>query len=57
MKCELRLCVYWQDDECILNQITIDSLGMCSECILVDIDESILAQAREDFFRRTEETH
>lgn len=52
MNCENRLCVYWRENLCILDKIEIDSLGMCSACILVDIAETQLRAAREAFLRR-----
>ena len=47
MKCENSLCVYQFEDKCILKEIKIDSLGMCTECIYPDIDENVLKEAKE----------
>ena len=47
MKCENSLCVYQFEDKCILNEVKIDSLGMCTECIYPDIDENVLKEAKE----------
>lgn len=35
MDCENYLCIYENNHKCVLDNISIDSLGMCSECIYV----------------------
>jgi len=35
MKCENEYCIYNKDYLCILDEINIDSLGMCDSCILL----------------------
>lgn len=37
MKCELDYCIYNKDSLCILNEIQLNSLGMCDESIIVSI--------------------
>ncbi len=54
MKCENNLCVYQLNGKCILNKISIDSLGMCAECILPDFDEKTLNESKESFLKRYE---
>ena len=44
MLCDTSLCIYWNEGNCILNEISIDSLGMCDSCIYVDIDEAELSK-------------
>ena len=46
MKCENNYCIYQYEDKCILDEISIDSLGMCTECIYPDIDEKTLNEAK-----------
>ena len=46
MKCENELCVYQSGDECILRSISIDSQGMCADCILATLDDETLAAAK-----------
>jgi len=46
MKCENNLCVYQWKGECTIEKTTIDSLGMCAQCIYPNIDEDILKQAK-----------
>lgn len=46
MKCENNFCIYQDKGRCILNKVSIDSLGMCTECTYPNIDEKILNQAK-----------
>ena len=46
MNCENKFCIYQSEGECILEEIDIDSLGMCADCIYPDIDEEVLNQAK-----------
>ena len=46
MKCENNYCIYQYEDKCILDEISIDGLGMCAECIYPDIDEKTLNEAK-----------
>ena len=39
MNCALNYCIYNKDHVCILNEIEIDSLGMCESCELVSVPE------------------
>ena len=42
MNCSNCWCIYEEDGLCCLDEIDIDSLGHCSECINVSIDDEIL---------------
>lgn len=55
MDCENTLCVYWAADSCILDEISIDPLGMCSAYIQLNIDEETLKAGREKFLERAKE--
>lgn len=57
MDCENNLCVYWEADSCILDTISIDSLGRCAACILISIDEKTLKAGREKFLARSEDAN
>lgn len=46
MRCENSFCIYQSKGNCMLDQIDIDYLGMCAECIQPDIDKEILYQAK-----------
>lgn len=51
MKCENKFCVYWQEDACLLDEISLDSQGCCEECVYVNVEEEILNKKRTDFFQ------
>ena len=53
MMCENLFCVYWSDNECILDEISIDIQGSCESCIYVDIDDESLKKSREKFLNRS----
>ena len=46
MKCENRFCIYQYKGNCTLDEINIDSSGMCTECIRPDIDEDFLTKEK-----------
>ena len=46
MKCENCFCIYQAKGKCIIKNVSINSMGMCTECIYADIDEKILKQSK-----------
>lgn len=54
MRCENYYCVYWCNNNCTLTEISLDIQGNCQECILVDIDQSTIQKAREQFIAKYE---
>lgn len=46
MQCENIFCIYWAEDECILENITLDIKGVCQNCIYVDMKEDDLHSQR-----------
>lgn len=48
MLCENLFCIYWSNDECVLDNISLDIQGSCTSCIYVNIDESILKSQRKN---------
>ena len=47
MKCNNDLCVYWKEDACILDSISINEIGLCNEYISVDIPSDKLEEYRK----------
>ena len=47
MQCENQYCIYWQDDSCLLNEVSLDVRGCCQSCIYATIPESLLKNSRE----------
>ena len=46
MQCENLFCIYWAENECVLDDITLDIKGICQSCIYVNIQESDLRSCR-----------
>ena len=52
MRCENYLCIYWLDNNCTLDCVTLDVQGRCQELIYVTIEENILKHQREIILER-----
>ncbi len=48
MKCENIFCIYWKNNKCILDKITLDIKGVCQECIYINISENKLKRKRNE---------
>ncbi len=55
MQCENEFCIYWEDGECILEDISIDIGGRCDDCIYVNIPEEQLKTARKEILDKYED--
>lgn len=55
MNCQNNFCIYQSKDRCTLDCISIDALGMCTECIYPNIDKNILNQAKEQLLKKYEQ--
>ena len=42
INCENFLCIYQKNNKCILNEISLDNLGICGQSIYVDIEKEKL---------------
>ena len=47
MQCRNVFCVYYKDDACVLENVSLDEQGSCEEMIYIDIDDNILKEKRE----------
>jgi|GEM_PF-1431178 len=54
MKCEFDYCIYNRDFSCILSDVTINSFGMCDECIIVSLDKEFLESEKVRQFKELE---
>lgn len=54
MICENSFCIYWENDSCILDEVTLNSDGICESRIHVDIPESYLGKIREEQLEKIE---
>lgn len=44
--CENSLCIYQKTGWCSLDTITLDDVGLCKECIIVDLNDKELDQRK-----------
>ena len=56
MECYNNLCVYWKQDTCILDSISINEIGLCNEYISVDIPSDKMEEYRKDHLQELCET-
>ena len=54
MICENNFCIYWEDDNCILDEISLNTFGCCEECICVNIEEEYLKIKRKELLDKYE---
>ncbi len=47
MKCENIFCIYQKKGECVLEFVDHDFFGNCTECICVEIEESLLNEMKK----------
>ncbi len=48
MQCQFAFCVYQSDGMCLLDSISIDSMGMCEDCIVVNLDDAVLQEKKQE---------
>ncbi len=46
MICENHFCIYWWENTCILEEVTLDIQGTCQQCIYISIDDKDLQPLR-----------
>ncbi len=46
MICENHFCIYWWENACILEEVTLDIQGTCQQCIYISIDDKDLQPLR-----------
>lgn len=55
MKCENEFCIYQENDECVLEEVSLDIIGQCTECIYVDLNKEVLISEKEKLRKRLSE--
>ena len=55
MYCEYSYCIYYKERACILDEIRVDSIGLCGSCETITIPEEILEGYREKRLKEIEE--
>ena len=44
--CDNTFCIYWENQHCLLDSISLDDTGSCSDCICISFPEDNLEQKR-----------
>ena len=57
MTCQNIFCIYQRNNECILEEISLDIIGICDNCIYVDIDTKMLNELKENQLRNIEKRY
>ena len=52
MDCENIFCIYQSKGKCTVEEIEIDSMGMCATCLYPEIDKKVLERAKRDILER-----
>ena len=47
MQCENYFCIYFDNNSCILSNVSLDVTGLCQDCIYLNIDKNVLNSERE----------
>lgn len=55
MRCNNIFCIYFENNNCGLEEISLDIQGSCQSCIYVDIPETQLENYRQSLLRKYEE--
>ncbi len=55
MNCENALCIYNEDMICSLDEIYLNSCGMCTDCIIPNIPQEILQSCKKIAIKRLKE--
>lgn len=54
MLCENEYCIYQKSKKCMLDTISIDEFGRCSECIVPNFPYKALEKAKEKTLKKLE---
>lgn len=55
MNCEFNDCIYNKGSSCILDEIQVNSLGMCESCEIVAVPKEILETLKNRRLKEIEE--
>jgi len=52
IKCEYKYCIYEENELCILDSTTINSTGLCENCILPTFDNKLLSELKDETLKQ-----
>ena len=47
IRCENYLCMYMEDEKCLLDEIALDVCGVCQDCIYIEIPEDEIERIKK----------
>jgi len=47
ISCENVFCIYYEKDKCILDSISLDEMGICTNVFFVNVEELYLSYKRK----------
>ncbi len=47
MKCENEFCIYQENGDCIIDDISLDAAGCCTECINISLNKNFLTEIKK----------
>lgn len=53
--CSVDMCIYNENGECLLDDIEINELAMCAECILVSVPDDTVQKLKQEARDREDE--
>ena len=56
MRCENVFCVYCHKEECILDEISLNEIGLCDCCIIVNVPEEELVKQKRTLLKMYDES-
>lgn len=54
LNCENQFCIYEENGKCILDKVELDIMGQCTECIYVNLEDSVLKKAKQKLLKKYE---
>ncbi len=54
MNCENHFCIYQENNECLLKEISLDVCGNCTECIYIELEPDVLSRLKTETRERIE---
>lgn len=55
MECRYEFCLYNQENECSLQKISINEVGLCEACILVSLEKDRLEEEKREQLEKLEQ--
>lgn len=54
MNCKFDLCIFQRENECLSPGFSINSMGMCDEAMIVELDQELVNMYKEEQLQHSE---